>query len=317
MTLSAQVTELWLGIMASRAGKTLLEAQLKNNKTYLELLEMRFRASLASALDLDEQQQIVAQVEAQIPLVEAEELALQQQLAVLLGKPPAASLEIHASALPEVPPLPETGLPADVLLKRPDVRAGLAQLQAADYHVAVARADRLPAISLSGGTGYQTGKHDDLFRDWYQTLAASLVLPIIDGGRRRAEVDRTRAVVEERLAQYRESVLEAMREVEEALVRGHKHREYIAGQEKELHYARQAVKEAQARYAKGQSDYLRVIASLTNQQRLERALILSRREMLGFRVDLYRALGGTWMSELQSMTDVETTQQPKNPEETS
>ena len=301
MTLAAQVTEAWLQIAEQRADKALLEEQLKNNKTYLELMDLRFRMGQATALDIDEQQQAVARVEAQIPLTEAQEEVLRQQLAVLLGELPNTDLALNADAMPELPPLPPAGMPAEVLAQRPDVRAALVRLESSDYRVAAAKADRLPSIQLTGSTAYNAAKSGDVFDMWYQTLGASLVAPLFDGRRRASEVRRTKAVVEERVAAYRETVLNAIQEVEEALVREQKQHQHIAALEKQLKFARMALDGARERYTKGQTDYLRVLAALTAAQGLERDLIRTRRELLVFRVNLYRALGGQWTRELAPM----------------
>lgn len=297
ISLAAAVTDRWLRILQQRADLALLHAQLESNKTSLELMELRFRMGQATALDLDEQQQAVARVEAQVPLVEAQQQVLVQQLAVLLGRALDSGVTVTTSALPEVPHRPATGVPADLLIMRPDVRAAWERVCAADHRVAAARADRLPALRLTGSAAYQ-GPRRDLFDNWIETLAANLALPIIDAGRRRAEVDRTHAVVQERLAVYKQTVLTAVQEVDEALVREGKQLQHVAGLAKQLKYARMALDEARERYTKGQDDYLRVLTALTSVQGLERDLIRTRRERLSFRVNLYRALGGDWVAEL-------------------
>ncbi len=311
MTLAASVTGVWLDILASRAEKGVLEQQLKSSRTYLELLDGRFRKSLVSALDVDQQQQVVAQLEAQVPLVEANEQVLLYELAVLLGRLPGGAPDIRQGALPESPALPATGLPADLLGQRPDIRAALARLHAADRRVAVARADRLPALRLSGTGRYEDDSVSDIFRNWFVNLAAGLAAPLVDGGRLRAEVERTRAVVDERLAAYREAVLNGVLEVEGTLVRERKQREHIAGLTKEIRYARQALTEARERYTKGENDYLRVLTTLLSLHGRERDLIRAQRRLLAYRVDLYRALGGGWTRRLSlAPIAAETKEQP-------
>ena len=199
--------------------------------------------------------------------------------------------------LPQLPPLPDAGLPADLLLQRPDIQAALARLEAADFKVAAARADRLPALKLSASGTYKAEQIKEILDNWYLNLAANLIAPLIDGGRRAAEVERTKAVVKERLAAYREVVLTAIREVEEALVREKKQQEYIAGLQRQITFANRAVAEAKERYLKGQADYLRVLTATLSVQGLERNLISAKRDMLVLRVSLYRALGGTWKLE--------------------
>jgi NodT family efflux transporter outer membrane factor (OMF) lipoprotein len=299
MTLAAEVVQRWLAIVEQQQLRAILTEQLETNKTYLELVELRFRKSLVSALDVYQQRQTVSDVQKQIPLVEAQEQVLRHELAVLLGRPPTATLTLGSYDLESVPAFPLTGVPAELLLNRPDVRAALARLKAADHRVAAARADRLPAIRLSGGIGYSADDIANVFDDWFLNLAGGLTGPLFDGRRREAEAERTLAVVEERLADYRLTVLTAIREVEDAIVQERKQAEYIDALARQLADARNALREASQRYRKALNDYLPVLAALERTQQLTRSLVTARRDLLTFRVNLYRALGGTWTEQLE------------------
>jgi NodT family efflux transporter outer membrane factor (OMF) lipoprotein len=278
--------------------KRLLEHQLQVNRTYLELIELRFRMSMVSALDVYQQKQIVEDIRAEIPLVEAEEQVLRHELALLLGKSPQTELNIVRVGLPEPVEIPATGLPADLLSSRPDLRRAGMRLQAAEWQVAAARANRLPAISLTAGAQYGRGDMDVLFDNWLLSLAGNLTAPIFDGNRRAAEVDRRQAIVDENLSAYRQAVLTAIKEVENALVNESKQREHIRGLQRVEVAARKALEEAGVRYRNGLTDYLPVLTQLLAVQRLERDLIRQRANLFNARVSLYRALGGTWTDSL-------------------
>jgi len=298
MTLTAEVAQRWIKIIARRMQIQLLKHQLQTNLTFLELVELRFRMAMVSALDVYQQKQIVEDIKAQIPLVEAQEQLLRHELALLLGKPPQTPLNIIRQDLPKPVKIPATGLPADLLAARPDLRAAGMRLWAADWQVAAARADRLPAISLTGRAQYGTGELDVLFDNWLLSLTGNLTAPIFDGKRRAAEVDRRLAVVEENLAAYRQTVLTAIKEVEDALVGESKQQEHIKGLENVTITARKALEEAGNRYRNGLTDYLPVLTQLLKVQKLERDLIQQQANLLVTRVNLYRALGGTWTESL-------------------
>ena len=298
MTLAAEVAGRWVNIIAHRMQKQLLERQLQTNLTYLELIELRFRAAMVSALDVYQQKQVVEDILAEIPLVEAREQLLRHDLAVLLGKPPQTFIKISREDLPKPAEIPATGLPADLLSARPDLRAAGMRLWAADWQLAAARADRLPAIGLTAQARYGGGDADVLFDNWLLSLAGNLTAPIFDGKRRAAEVDRRLAVVDENLSAYRQTVLTAIKEVEDALVSESKQREHIKGLEQVTATARKALKEAGNRYRKGLTDYLPVLTQLLKVQGLERDLIQQQANLLGARISLYRALGGTWTESL-------------------
>ncbi len=181
-----------------------------------------------------------------------------------------------------------------MLTRRPDIQAALHRLEAAGWSLAAAKADRLPAVRLSGSAAYQSDDFADLFDNWLANLAAGFTAPVFDGGRRSAEVMRSEAVRDERLSAYKETVLQAITEVENALIREDRQAAYLATLQQQLDYARQALKEAQNRYRNGSIDYLNVLASLTSVQRLEQDVIRGRQALYSERISLYRALGGTW-----------------------
>jgi len=230
MSLAAEVTQRWANIISQRMQKHLLEKQLQTNRIYLELVELRFRKAMVSALDVYQQKQVVERLKAEIPLAEAQEQLLLHELALLLGKPPRTGLKISRDSLPVPDQVPSTGLPADLLAARP--------------------------------------------------------------------VERTRAVVDERLWAYKRTVLTAIKEVEDALIIEEKQREHIAAVKLQIDAARKALNEAGERYLKGLNDYLPVLTQLISVQDLERNLIRRQAELLIARVSLFRSLGGTWMNEL-------------------
>jgi len=297
-SVAAEVTETWIGIITQQTILCFLQDQLRTNETYLELIDLRYRKSMASALDVFQQKQAVEKVAAQIPLVEEKESLLRHKLALLLGKQPTAVLPISRTNLPELNEPPVTGLPVDLLSTRPDIRAARLRLEAADWYVSAARADRLPTISLSASASFGAADLDLLFDNWIMKLAANLLGPIVDGGKRAAEVDRTRAVVEEKLSAYRRTVLTAVKEVEDALVSEAKARQYIDTLTTRIETARKARDEARRRYMKGLEDYLPVLNQLLTLQELEIARVRKHGELMSTRVTLYRALGGTWTDQL-------------------
>ena len=295
ITVAAEVADRWVRIVSQRLQKQLLEKQLTNNLTFLDLIELRFRKSMVSALDVYQQKQVVENVRARIPLVEAETQLLMHELAVLLGRPPRANLGLKQTELPLIGRLPPLGLPADLLSNRPDVRAAGMRLKSAEWQVAAARANRLPALRLTAGAQYGRSDLDLLFDTWLLSLAANLTAPIFDGGRRAAEVDLARAQADEDLWVYRQAVLTGVKEVEDSLESETRQREHISGLESVMAAARKGLEEAIQRYRRGLSDYLPVLTQLIAVQDLERDLIRQQETLIRYRIGLHRALGGGWI----------------------
>lgn len=299
LTLTANVASRWIGVLSQRMQKQLLERQLEANKTLVELVELRFHKALASALDVFQQRQLVAQTQAQIPLVEQGERQLLNELTLLLGRTAFQIPHITSHAF-EIPTnVPATGLPVQLLTARPDIQAAMARLESADWDVAAAKADRLPSLKLSAGATYQTEDLNLLWDNWLINLVGNLTAPLLDGRRRKAEVDRLEAIAEENLAAYRQTILTAIREVEDALVSEEKLQAHLQGLDIQLDAAENALNEARSRYRKGLSDYLPVLTQLLTVQNLERTIIQRKADLLLARVNLHRALGGTWPDQLE------------------
>jgi len=298
MTVAAEVAQRWAQIISQRLQRRLLERQLETNETFLELIELRFRRAITSALDVYQQKQVVEGVRAQIPLVAAEEALQRHELAILVGQPPLSAPAIARDDLPLPADVPPTGLPADLLAARPDIRAAGLRLEAADWQVAGARANRLPAVRLTADANYRADNIDLLFDNWLANLAGNLSAPLFDAGRRKAQVDEARAVAAESLTIYRRIVLTAIKEVEDALALEAGRRANLDALADQIDAARRGLEQAGNRYLKGLSDYLPVLTQLLTVQGLERTIIQRRTELLLDRIGLYRALGGNWTEDL-------------------
>jgi len=295
-SIAGQVALTWLDLLEVAQVMEVVRGQLETNRTNLGLIELRYRNGLAITLDVYQQRQAVAETESVLPPLEARYALLKHTLAVLLGQAPRADLALTERTLATPGPLPDYGIPADLLARRPDVRAAGLRLRAADWQVAAARADRLPRIQLTANLGAGSDAVGALFDNWVARLAASVTGPIFDGGARKAEVERARAAVEERLAAYRLTVLQAVAEVEDALVLIDRQDAYIRALEVQLAAARDSHRAALGRYRNGQSDYLPVLSALRNVQSLERDVVEAGHDLLVFRVQLHLALGGGWMA---------------------
>jgi multidrug efflux system outer membrane protein len=299
MTLTAQVAETYFSIIEKQAQQKLIQEQIEANKTYLKLTELRFIQGLASALDVYQQRQQLASTRAQLPLINSILDTQKHQLSLLLGEPPLAFSVCGHYKLPDLPDIPGTGLPADLLKRRPDVKAAELRVAIADHNVAAAVANRLPTLSLSAGMPFQSNEAEKVFDNWVWNIAANLAGPIFDAGRRKAEVERNKAILDELLYEYSNVILEAFREVEDALAQEKHQRIYLDEIENQVRLGKRTLDEARARYVNGLSDFLPVLNALQELQRLERARIDEYRKLISFRISLYRALGGAWTSDLK------------------
>lgn len=292
ISLSAEVATTWYQLVEQRAQLALLEEQQRTNRQLLELVQARFRIGQAAASDVHRQRQLLAQTQGERVQAESRLAGLRHQLAVLLGAVPGEVQLPGDAVLPAPGPFPSTGIPAELVRRRPDLQRALLRLQAADARAAAAVAARYPRLDLTAsGT---TSTPEVLFSNWLGNLAAQLAGPLFDGGQRRAEAERARAVVAENLNTFGEALLEAVREVETALANESGQRAYLETLRAQQREAAQVVERERSRYFQGDSDYLSVLDALRSRQQLERQQLTARRELLTERINLVRALAGGW-----------------------
>jgi NodT family efflux transporter outer membrane factor (OMF) lipoprotein len=293
LSLSVTLANTWYQLVEQRSQLKLIATQLELNRQLLKLVEARFRMGQVKASDVYRQRQLLAQTEGEEIQAGTQLGILEQQLAILVGRTPGAASLPRNSDLPLLAPLPATGLPADLLQRRPDLKASLLRLQAADARAAAAVAARYPRLDLTAALT-TPGASGGVFDNWLGNIAAQLTLPLFDGGKRRAEVERTQAVVEESLNDYAQVLLEALAEVETALIAESGQRQYLATIDAQLKYLDAVATQERQRYFQGDADYLSVLDALRSRQALERQQLKARRELISDRIALVSSLAGGW-----------------------
>lgn len=294
MTLSANLAQTYFKWQAQNEVLAIYESQLSSNSNKLNAIELRYRTGQATSLAVLQQRQQTAAAKSRIPTARSLLESYENSLAVLIGKVPGTDFGLIAEPLPNLPPQPVSGLPANLLENRPDVQAVRLDLESADWSVAAARAARLPSISLTGSISTSNEEVDQLFDEWISNLAASLVAPLLDGGSRRAEVSRTKAVSRERIAVYRQTVLKAVEETANALSEEQYQAEYVAAVSRQFAAAQNSETESLRRYRRGILPYIDVLTAVVLRESLEITLAQAKANLLNDRIQLYRSLGGDW-----------------------
>ncbi|MGH1456807.1 MAG: efflux transporter outer membrane subunit [Alphaproteobacteria bacterium] len=299
ITLSASITENWLQLLSLIEQENLARKQVDINQTVLDLQQKRFEMGTASALDILQQQEILAQSESALPDILSSQKQTANAMAYLLGNVPRDALQVREQPLPAPLPIPYIGLPSELLAERPDVSAAWLRLQSADWASKAAWANRLPSFNLSANIVTTDSAINGLFNTWLLDMVAGLTAPVFDGGNRKAQELQKRALADERYHAYREIVLGAVKDVEDALTRNTYQDQKLVSIEKQLRASRDTLEQAQLTYTNGQSSYINVLNSLKNTQSLEQQMVRETLAQSIERVALYRALGGTaWARDL-------------------
>jgi multidrug efflux system outer membrane protein len=299
--LEGQVAQAYVQLRGAQALTASQQENVRTSQSAFDLTYKRQRQGLATDLDVEQARTQLADTEYQLPGYEKQAQQAMNRLSVLTGQPPGTLDAMLGSAAP-LPPIPAVigvGVPSALARRRPDVREAEAQLHAATANVGVAVASFYPDVSLTGSFGLRA-LDASFLTNWassFYSFGPSVSLPIFQGGRLTASLRLARAQEAEAALAYRGTVLNALREVEDALVAYRTDRagrdklaEAVRSGETTLYLARDA-------YTHGLQDFIQVLDA-------ERTLIASRQQLVQADmlltddvVALYDALGGGWQDD--------------------
>ena len=294
--LSARLADLYFLAVEQRAQIALNDQLVASFDDTAERVERRYRLGLAPAIDMYQSRQSQTGARAVRYLYEARLAEAEHAISVLLGRYPEQNKNGSLADLPTAPEFTDVGIPADLLNNRPDLKAALTRVEAADQRIAAAIADRFPSISLSGS--YGTLRQDvtaGLLTGEFWSLLGNLTMPIVDGGRRRAEVDRQEAALREAVALYQQTVLTAFKDVEDALANNYATAQRVEQLAATAQSTSATLRLSTDRYLAGLDDYLPVLTAQRSDFETRSNLLSARKQLLVDRISLARALGGSWM----------------------
>jgi multidrug efflux system outer membrane protein len=267
----------------------------------LRTVERRYRAGIADAVELHLARENFASAQASEAVIAGQLEQARLALDVLVGRRPGSG-ETLPDTLPQLPSLEPVplGLPAELLDRRPDLRQAEMQLAAATYGVGAAIANLYPDLSLTGSVGASADRLNDLTISdgLIYNAVANLIGPLFTGGQRRADVDAAEARAEQATAMYAGAVLNALREVEDALVLSESSQLNWEFSDKRAAEARAADRLAKQRYQRGVATLLTVLETERRLRLAEQAIITATADVWNARIDLFLALGGDWGTDL-------------------
>lgn len=294
ISLSGRVAATWYLIVELRRQLDLLDRQAETNRALVDLVTLKFRKGDVSATDVLQQRQVLERTRGRKEQTAARLDVAAHALAVLLGREPVAYRPPKDRGFPVIAGLPRTGVPADRLRDRPDIRAAALRVRAADTRTAAAIAEKYPRITITADGRTTAERIRDLLDNWMAEVVAAISAPLFDAGLREAEVERSRAAAAELLHRYSGVLLSALEEVENALAEESRRRDYLQSLERQLRLSDESMTQIRKNYMKGTTEYIRFLAALQSHQQLESTVIQARRELIDARIALYRSLGCGW-----------------------
>jgi multidrug efflux system outer membrane protein len=297
-TLVSDVAQAYFDLLELDREADVNRRTLESRRASLALVQRRLGAGLTSELDVRRAEGELATAAAAVPDVERRIGQTENRLSILLGRDPGpirrgAALD-RQSTLPAIP----VGLPSELLEQRPDIRQAEQRLVAANARIGEAKAEFFPRISLTGMFGLESVSLSDLFtgpsRVWQ--AGPTMTVPIFNAGRIASNVRLNEARTEQALIEYRRTIQQAFREVDDALLFHQKAQQIRQERDRRLTAAQQTLTLANVRYENGLAGYLDVLDAQRQLLAAELDLAATTRDQLTSVVQVYKALGGGWQA---------------------
>jgi multidrug efflux system outer membrane protein len=295
LAIQAEIATDYFTLHALDAELALLRSSVEVFQKSLELTRNRRAGGIATDLDVSQAETVLKTTEAQLPVTLLQRAQTQNALAVLTGRP-ASSFTQAEKILALEPPLIPSGLPSELLERRPDISAAERRMAAANANIGVAKAAFFPAIRLTGLGGFESVDAGTLFnapsRFW--SIGPSLTLPLFEGGLNRANLRAAEAAYDQVIANYRQNVLSAFADVENNLAAQNLLASEADAQAAALQSAQKTLEIAMNRYRSGLVTYLEVATAQNAALDIERISVRLRGDRLVATVALIKSLGGGW-----------------------
>ena len=295
LSLHAELAMDYFQLRGLDAEKQLLDSTVVSYQKAVDLTNSRFKAGIASAVDLAQAQTTLETTRAQAVDVEVDRSAFEHAIAVLVGKP-ASTFHIDPLPLDLLPPAMPPGVPSDLLERRPDISAAERRVQEANANVGVARTAYYPLVTLGGVGGFQSSAFTTLIQGpsglW--SLGGQAAQTIFDGGVRRGTNEQARAAYDKSVSDYRGTILTAFQEVEDNLSALRILEDEANKEDAAVAAAEHSVDLSVTRYKGGVTNYLEVTTAESQSLTDQVTAVTIRTRRMTASVNLIKALGGGW-----------------------
>ena len=295
LSAQASLVQTYVALRTAQRQATVLRQAIQAYTKALSLTQIRYEAGVVSAAEVAQAELQLRSTQAQAVEVDSTGLQLQNALAVLLGEAPGALKLTDTDAWLALPPLPQL-LPASVIQQRPDIRAAAQRVMAAQAQLGVAQAAFFPSFSFSANLGYRSSDLANIFSasSLLWSLGPSMALNLVDGGQRQAVQAEARAALDTVGISYRQTVLQALQEVEDNLVAAQQLQQQAQAQGQAVQAAQRNLGIAQAQYSAGTVSYLNVVTAQASALTAERSLLDIQSRQLLASTQLMKNLAAPW-----------------------
>ena len=296
LTLVQEVATAYIQLRALDRQVEVTRQTLKARQDSVDLTARLESGGSVPLSDLRQAEQLLYTASSELPQLEQQVQQQENALRLLIGENPGPVAHTDPTALTPPPQDLPTGIPSQLLERRPDIQQSEAQLKAANANIGVARAQFFPQLSISASAGVGGNSFSNIFDTSSRTIygLGSLAQPLIEGGKLRGQLNQAKATDQELVITYQKTIAGAFRDVSNALIALNKQRVYREQQEKLVAAAQDSVRLARLRYEGGSTAYLEVLTNDTNLFSAQLNLATAQQGEALSLVQLYSALGGGW-----------------------
>ena len=296
LTLVQEVATAYIQLRALDREVEVTQQTLKARQDSVDLTRRLESGGSVPLSDLRQAEQLLYTATSQLPQLEQQVQQQENALRLLIGENPGPVAHTDPNALTPPPQDLPTGIPSQLLERRPDIQQSEAQLKAANANIGVARAQFFPQLSISASAGVGGSNFSNIFDSNARTIygIGSLAQPLFEGGKLRGQLNQAKAADQEMVITYQKTIAGAFRDVSNALIALNKQRVYREQQEKLVAAAQDSARLARLRYEGGSTAYLEVLTNDTNLFSAQLNLATAQQGEALTLVQLYSALGGGW-----------------------
>ena len=296
LSLVQQVVTAYVQLRALDKQLEITRSTIKTRQDSVNLTQTLERGGASPLSDVRQAEQLLFTATSQLPQLEQQVQQAENNLALLLGQNPGPIAHTDPNALTPPPQNLPTGLPSQLLERRPDIQQAEQQLVAANAQIGVARAQFFPQLSISASSGVGGNSFPNIFDTGSVTTygIGQLAQPIFEGGKLRGQLNQAKAADQELIFNYQKTIATALHDVSNALIALNKQRAYREQQQKLVDAAQDATRLARLRYQGGATSYLEVLTVDSNLYAAQLNLATAQQNEALTLVQLYSALGGGW-----------------------
>lgn len=295
VSMAAELTLAYIDVRTIQARLAVADRNIALEEKTLELAQSQFRAGNGTELSVTQAEQLVNRTRALRPQFQAALTEAQNRIKVLLGEPPQEK-DLGPGPMPAVPDLIGIGIPADLLVRRPDIRGAERQYAAAMAQVGAAEAQKYPQLTISGTFNLQSDTAEGILDTsaLIYSLGPGLQFPLFTGGRIQSNIEMRKSQAEQARLGLQQKILSALSEVENAGAGVVRTQQRIHALRVSTRAAERSVQLAQSLYSAGLVDFYQVLDAQGKQAAADDDLLVARQNALAEVVQLYRSLGGGW-----------------------